>query len=56
MQLFCIGVKNVKRMFSDNQGALKDLDKANVFEPNNAFTLQSYGDANNMLKDYEPTL
>jgi hypothetical protein len=23
----------------DYQGALKDLDKANVLEPNNAFTL-----------------
>jgi hypothetical protein len=28
-------------MLNDYQGALKDLDKDNFLEPNNAFTLQS---------------
>jgi hypothetical protein len=35
---------------------LKDLDKVNFLEPNNAFTLQSHGDVKNMLKDFELTL
>ncbi len=43
-------------MLNDYQGALKDLDKADFLEPNNAFILQSHGDAKNMFKDYEPTL
>jgi hypothetical protein len=43
-------------MLNDYQGALKDLDKADFLEPNNGFTLQSHGDAKNMLKDYKPTL
>jgi len=32
---------------------LDDLDKVNVFEPNNAFTLQSRGDVKRILKDYQ---
>jgi hypothetical protein len=27
-------------MLDNDQGALQELDKANVFEPNNAFTLK----------------
>jgi hypothetical protein len=30
---------DVKTMLEDYQGALKDLDKADVLGPNNAFTL-----------------
>ncbi len=30
----------VKMMLDNDQGALQELDKANVFEPNNAFTLK----------------
>jgi tetratricopeptide (TPR) repeat protein len=43
-------------MLEDYQGALEDLDKANVFKPNNAFILQSCGPTKNMLKDYQGTL
>jgi hypothetical protein len=31
---------DVKRMLKDYQGALEDLDKAHVLEPNYAFTLK----------------
>ncbi len=47
---------NVKKILSDYQGALKDLDKADFFQPHDALTLQSHGDVKSMLKDYEPTL
>jgi len=35
---------------------LNDLDKADVLEPNNAFTLRSRGDVKKMLKDYQGAL
>ncbi len=44
---------NVKRMLDDCQRALKDLDKADVLEPNNSFILQSRGDVKKVLKDYQ---
>ncbi len=40
----------------DNQGALKDLDKANVLEPNNASTLRTRENVKNMLKEYQGAL
>jgi len=42
----------VKMMLQEYQGALEDLDKADVLEPNNAFTLKNCGDAKRMLHDY----
>jgi tetratricopeptide (TPR) repeat protein len=38
------------------QGALEDLDKANVLEPNNPFTLNVRGDVKNMLFNYQGAL
>jgi tetratricopeptide (TPR) repeat protein len=35
---------------------LEDLDKADVLEPNNAFTLKSRGDVKYMLKEYQGAL
>jgi hypothetical protein len=35
---------------------LEDLDKADVFEQNDAFTLQVRGVVKRMLKDYQGTL
>jgi hypothetical protein len=35
---------NVKRLLNNYQGALIDLQKDDVFEPNNAFTLRVHGD------------
>jgi tetratricopeptide (TPR) repeat protein len=35
---------------------LEDFDKADVLEPNNAFTLQRRGDVKRMLKDYQGAL
>jgi hypothetical protein len=32
--------KDVKMMMNDYQGVFKDLNEANVLEPNNPFTLQ----------------
>jgi tetratricopeptide (TPR) repeat protein len=43
-------------MLKDYQGALEDLDKADVLEPNDAFTLRSRGDVKIMLKDYQGAL
>ncbi len=43
-------------MLDDYQGALEDLDKADVLEPNNAFTLRIRGDAKRMLHDYQRAL
>jgi tetratricopeptide (TPR) repeat protein len=40
----------------DYQGALEDLDKADVLQPNNAFTLRICGDVKRILKDYHGTL
>jgi len=40
----------------DYQGALEDLNKADVLEPNNAFTLRCRGDVKRMLKDYQGAL
>jgi hypothetical protein len=41
---------DVKRKLKECQGALEDLDKVDVLEPNNAFTLQSRGDVKQKLK------
>jgi tetratricopeptide (TPR) repeat protein len=46
----------VKRMLKDYQGALENLDKADVLEPNNAFTLGNCGNVKKMLKDYQGAL
>jgi tetratricopeptide (TPR) repeat protein len=43
-------------MLEDYQRALQDLDKVNVLEPNNAFTLQCCGDVEKILKDYQRAL
>jgi tetratricopeptide (TPR) repeat protein len=43
-------------MLKDYQGALEDLDKADVLEPNNASTLRSRGCVKMMLKDYQGAL
>jgi hypothetical protein len=40
----------------DYQGALKDLHKVDVLEPNNAFTLRSHGDVKRKLEDCQGTL
>jgi tetratricopeptide (TPR) repeat protein len=38
------------------EGDLKDLDKADVVEPNNAFTLKVCGDVKKDLQDYQGAL
>ncbi len=38
-------------ILKDYQRALKDLDKVDVFEPNNAFTLQWRGDVEGLLRN-----
>ncbi|KAH8947331.1 hypothetical protein BDL97_11G035200 [Sphagnum fallax] len=43
-------------MLKEYQGALEDLDKADVLEPNNAFTLKTRGDVKRMLKEYPGAL
>jgi len=43
-------------MLEDCQGALEDLDKADVLKPNNAFTLRCHGDVKKMLKDRQGAL
>jgi serine/threonine protein kinase len=43
-------------MLKEYQGALEDLDKADVLEPHNAFTLRSRGDVKRMLKEYQEAL
>jgi tetratricopeptide (TPR) repeat protein len=43
-------------MLEDNQGALEDLDKADVFEPNNAVILSSRGKVKWILKDNQGAL
>jgi hypothetical protein len=43
-------------MLEDCERALKDLDKADVFEQSNAFILQIHGDVKRMLKDYQGAL
>jgi len=40
----------------DSKGALEDFDKADVFEPNNAFTLRTRGEVERMLNDYQGAL
>ncbi len=47
---------NTKLWLDDNQGTLEDLDKADVLEPNNAFTLMICGFVNYMLGDYQGAL
>jgi hypothetical protein len=39
-------------MLHDYQGALEDLDKVDVLEPNNAFTLKTRADVKRMLHDH----
>jgi tetratricopeptide (TPR) repeat protein len=43
-------------MLDDFQGALEDLDKVDVLEPNNASTLTARGDGNYVLDDYQGAL
>jgi tetratricopeptide (TPR) repeat protein len=43
-------------MLKDYQGTLKDLDKVDVFNPNNAFILHNRGNVKTMLDDYEKAL
>jgi tetratricopeptide (TPR) repeat protein len=43
-------------MLKEYQGALEDLDKADVLEPNNAFTLESCANVKRMLKEYQGAL
>jgi tetratricopeptide (TPR) repeat protein len=43
-------------MLDDYQGALDDLDKADVLKPNNASTLRSRGNVKRMLKEYQGAL
>jgi len=43
-------------MLDDYQGAFKDLNKADVLEPNNAFTLRSHEDVKRMLDDDQGAL
>jgi len=49
-------VENVKKMLKECQGALEDLDKADVLEPNNAFTLMSCARIECKLDDYQGAL
>jgi tetratricopeptide (TPR) repeat protein len=46
----------VKRMLEDYQGALEDIDKANVLDLNNASTLRSGADVKYMLDDNQGAL
>ncbi len=43
-------------MLNDYQGALEDLDKADVFDSNNASTLKSRANVKYMLHDYQGAL
>jgi len=43
-------------MLYDYQRTLEDLDKVDVLEPNNAFTLRSRGNVKRMLKEYQGAL
>jgi tetratricopeptide (TPR) repeat protein len=43
-------------MLHDYQGTLEDLDKADVLEPNNAFTLTTRARVKRMLHDYQGAL
>jgi tetratricopeptide (TPR) repeat protein len=43
-------------MLEDYQGALEDLDKVHVLEPNHAFTLTIHGEVKGELKDYQGAL
>jgi tetratricopeptide (TPR) repeat protein len=43
-------------MLKQYQGASEDLDKANVLEPNNAFTLTDYAHTNWSLNNYQVAL
>jgi len=43
-------------MLDDNKGALEDLDKVDVLEPNNAFTLTNRARVKYMLKEYQRAL
>jgi len=43
-------------MLKEYQRTLEDLDKADVLEPNNAFTLTIRGDVKSMLNDYQGAL
>jgi len=47
---------DVKTFLEDYQGALKDLNKTNIFKSHDTFTMQMQGDAKKMLKDYQGAL
>jgi len=46
----------VKGQLEDYQGALEDLNKANVFEPNDASTLSARGNVKRQMEDYQGAL
>ncbi|CAM6059862.1 unnamed protein product [Sphagnum tenellum] len=56
MHSLCVRRGEVKRMLDDFQGALEDLDKADVLKPNDAFTLRARGEVKRMLDDYQGAL
>jgi hypothetical protein len=43
-------------MLDDCEGALQDLDKVNVLEPNNASTLRTHENVKYMFEDYQGAL
>jgi hypothetical protein len=47
---------HVKRILKDYQKALEDLDKVDVLDPNNAFTLKWRRNVKRTLKNYQGTL
>jgi tetratricopeptide (TPR) repeat protein len=47
---------SIKILLKDYQKALEDFDKANVFKPNNTFTLTIHGNVKITLEDYHRTL
>jgi hypothetical protein len=47
---------DVKRLLEDYRVALEDLDKANVLEPYNVFTLGICGNVKMFLANYQRTL
>jgi len=48
--------EDVKWILKYYQGALKDLDKVHVLEPNNESTLRTCGNVKYMFDDYEKAL
>jgi len=44
-------LEHVEMILDDYQKGLEDLDKVDVLEPNNAFTLQIHGEVKKILHD-----